>query len=69
MKLISLILASLAVSAPLLARDLVPEYWFENVPSTDGAIQQSLVFRTVAGVHYQVETSHDLSSWTEAEDI
>jgi hypothetical protein len=51
------------------ARDYVPEYRIENVPSIDGSVQQSLVFRTVAGVNYRVETSENLSNWSQVDEI
>ncbi len=39
-----------------------PAYWFENVPVGDDSIQSSRVFRTIPGVQYAVETSHDLTA-------
>lgn len=45
------------------ARDLIPEYWIENLPATDTSVQTSLVFQTVKGVLYTVERSHDLDEW------
>ncbi len=51
------------------ARDLLPERHIETVPSSDSSVQQCLVFRTVPGVLYQVESSHDLSQWTADDEI
>lgn len=55
------LVATLAL--PLHARDLVPEYWLEDIPANDQSLQKCLVFRTVAGVGYRVESSADLDSW------
>ena len=69
MKLTRTVLSGLACVSLAAARELLPERWFENVPSADGAIQQSLVFRTVAGVHYEIETSENLSVWSKVGEI
>lgn len=44
---------------------LLPTYWIENVLAEDGSTQSSLVFRTVPGVRYTVECSHNVTEWTE----
>ena len=63
---------ALLLSAALLAAQepgTAPAWWFENVPAGDASIQSSLVFRTIPGVQYTVETSHDLTTWTELDAI
>jgi hypothetical protein len=57
-------IAAAFVAASAQARDLAPAYWFENVAATDESTHQCLVFQTVKGVRYRVESSNDLSSWT-----
>lgn len=66
-----LLFALLLSATPLTAQEpgTAPAYWFENVPAGDDSIQSSLVFRTIPGVQYTVETSHDLTNWTELESI
>lgn len=59
---------ALALSS-LSARDLAPKYWIENVTASDDSVQQSLVFRTVPGVRYRVETSENLNSWDAGDEI
>lgn len=46
------------------ARDLPAEYRIENIPATDTSVQTSLVFKTVKGVRYVVQRSHDLEAWS-----
>jgi hypothetical protein len=52
-----------------LAREFRPEGRLENIPASDTSVQQSYIFRTVPGVLYRVESSHDLSNWTAGEEI
>lgn len=51
------------------ARDFRPESHFENVALADSSVQQCYVLQTTAGVRYTVESSNDLSHWTEQEEI
>jgi hypothetical protein len=51
------------------AFDMLPERWFEDIPAGDTSVQRCCVFRTVPGVVYQVETSHDLETWTSDPEI
>lgn len=69
MKNLWLLLSVAAAACPLSARDLAPDYWVENVMATDDSVQQSLVFRTVPGVAYRVETTENLTSWTAGDEI
>jgi hypothetical protein len=59
--------AMLLATRSAVASDLLPDRWVENVAATDGSVQQSLVFRTVAGVNYRVESSGDLTTWVQEE--
>lgn len=63
------LLAATATISSSVARDLVPEYWLEDLTATDGSIQKCLVFRTVAGVDYQVEASNDLLEWNDDSEL
>ena len=51
------------------SRDFLPARWFEDIPASDESVQRSLVFQTIPGVVYQVETSQDLSNWTSGPEI
>ncbi|MCF7676091.1 MAG: hypothetical protein K9M97_12150 [Akkermansiaceae bacterium] len=44
--------------------DLLPHYWQETLPATDGSYQRCLVFTTIPGVLYTVESSQDMLTWT-----
>jgi hypothetical protein len=46
------------------ARELAPPIWFEDLPATDQSTQHCVVFKTVPGVRYTVESSPDLFTWT-----
>lgn len=61
----ALVSAALAafLTAVASSRDLLPEYWLENIGAADGSVQECLVFRTVKGVLYTVEKSADLETW------
>jgi len=43
--------------------------WFENVSAEDNSVQRCLVFRTVPGVQYTIESSDSLGVWTEQYSI
>lgn len=63
--------ALLLSATPLPAQEpgTAPAYWFENVPAGDGSIQASLVFTTIPGVQYTVETTHNLTDWMEVASL
>ncbi len=63
------IVCSAIIIQGVAARDILPQYWIENIPAADGSIQQSLVFQTVAGVQYLVESSNNLTAWNVEEEI
>jgi hypothetical protein len=52
-----------------LAREFRPDGRIENVPASDTSVQQCFIFRTVPGVLYRVESTHDLFTWTAGEEI
>lgn len=54
----------LLAAAPLRAADPMPALRLENLPATDGSIQQSLVTRGRAGDLLRIERSDDLLTWT-----
>ncbi len=59
----------LALSSPAFTRDFRPEGRIENIQVDDSSVQQSYIFRTIPGVLYRVESSHDLSQWTAEDEI
>jgi hypothetical protein len=61
---IGLVLVSLSS-----ARDFRPDGRLENIPASDTSVQQCYIFRTVPGVLYRVESTHDLSNWTAGDEI
>ncbi len=69
MKLLHLLIVPLLIASLLLpcgqlhAQDINPEYRLENVTATDGSVQQSLVFRSIAGVVHTVQVSDNLTDW------
>jgi hypothetical protein len=67
-RLIPTIIASALFTAVPSSRaqmpELLPQYWQENLTAEDGTLNRCLVFRTVPGVVYTVEWSHDLSTWS-----
>ncbi len=52
-----------------LCRNLLPERWLENIPTADGSTQACLVFKTIPGVEYRVESSPDLIQWTTENEL
>lgn len=63
----------LAIGLNLIAtafcRDLLPERRLETLPASDSSLQQCYTFRTVPGVFYRVESTHDLTHWDSEEEI
>ncbi len=62
--LITIIIAPLLLPCGQLhAQDIKPQYRLENLPATDGSVQQSLVFRSIPGVVHTVQVSDNLTDW------
>ena len=55
--------------ATAFCRDLLPESRLETLPASDSSLQQCYIFRTVPGVFYRVESTHDLTHWDSEEEI
>lgn len=56
-------------SSVALPENFLPDGRIENLAATDSSVQQCYIFRTVPGVRYRVESSHDLAQWTPDEEI
>lgn len=57
-------LTAMAQSASSFELYSAPPCWVENFTHEDQSVSRVLVFSTVPGVSYTVETSHDLQQWT-----
>lgn len=68
-KVFTALLVTAGLAETGFSRDLLPARWFEDIPASDDSVQRSFVFRTIPGVVYQVETSHDLSTWASGPEI
>ncbi len=69
MKLFFFFILLVAIPATAFSRDFRPATRLENIPLADSSIQQCVVFRTTAGVHYTVESSGDFVNWTPQDEI
>ena len=59
----------LALVSAAFSRDFRPDGHLENIQATDSSVQQCYVFRSLPGVRYRVERSHDLTQWTTDDEI